>query len=394
MKVSNKLSKGTYRKLVWMELIFGRTINFLMLLVYALAFRTLYSIAKVGQIRKNLPILFLFFIVLLGMIIEIFVSYYRAMRNSIYYDKESIINIENNGVGIVNGEKEILYPWKKIIKIRENKNWYYIYINGNMLLTLSKHTISTDKKDEIEKYFSNHKPIKRMYQKWTSIFLFVTITVIGAYKIGTTAVNFNGALSWKLLELKTDKKIKLKDKNFYSTSLEGILKEVSEKIKFQPNLMTNSLEINFEPDGTIKSIDTYIYGFDENYKLVNGYLLYYDKNKSSKLTVHVQDWGNGGTMKYNKNNDIKILIAMLKHIPIKEQVSNWGQNEYGILYRGVRNFGYNLEGIRYIDKNGSIVIPEMPREEAIGPTVSIYSPGNEKTIIPHRFVYKEEINIK
>lgn len=394
MKVSNKLTRGTYRKLVWMELLFGRTINFLMLLFYTLAFRVLYFIAKVGQLRKNAPMLFLFCLVLLGMIIEVFISYHRAMKNKIYYGQESVISIENNGLGIINGQEEILYSWDKIMKIQENKSWYYIYMKENIFLPLSKRVISMEEKDQIEKYFSSHKIIKRTYQQWIIVSLFVVITILGGYKIGTTAVNFNGALSWKLLELKTDKKIKLKDKNFYSTSLEGILKEVSDKVKFQPNLMTNSLEINFEPDGTIKSIDTYIYGFDENYKLVDGYLLYYDKNKSSKLTIHVQDWGNGGTMKYNEDNDLKILITMLKRIPIKEEVSKWGQNQYGILYRGVRSFGYNLEGIRYIDKKGNIIIPEVPREEVIGPTVSVYSPGNENIIIPHRFVYKEEINIK
>lgn len=372
-----------------MELLFGRKINFLTLLLYVLAFRVLYSIAKVGQLRKNLPILFLFCLVLLGMIIEVFISYHRTIKNKIYYDKESVISIDNDELSIINKQEEIIYPWEKIIKIRENRNWYYLYMKGNAFIPLSKKVISMEKKEEIEKYFSSHRPIKRTYQQWIIVSLFVVVTVIGGYKIGTTAVNFNGALSWKLLELKTDKKIKLEDKNFYSTSLEGILKEVSDKVKLESNLMTNSLEINFEPDGTIKSIDTYIYGFDENHKLVNGYLLYYDKNKSNKLTIHVQNWENGGTMKYNEKNDLKILVTMLKLIPVKEEVSKWGQDEYGIVYKGVRNFGYNLEGIRYIDKNGNIIIPEVPREEVIGPTVSVYAPGNENTIIPHRFVYKE-----
>jgi hypothetical protein len=152
--------------------------------------------------------------------------------------------------------------------------------------------------------------------------------------------------------------------------------------------MTNSIDIKFKKDGTITSIDTYIYGFDENYNLKSGYLVYYDKTKGDKITIHKQDWGSGGTTKYNPDNALSIVINMMNKIPVEQDVKQWNESGYAIMYKGIRSFGYNLEGIIFIDKDGKVTIPKIAQQEIKGPAVSVYCPGKEQTITPKRYIYK------
>ena len=68
------------------------------------------------------------------------------------------------------------------------------------------------------------------------------------------------------------------------------------------------------------------------------------------------------------------------------------------LYLGQRDWGYNPEGILYIDREGNIDVPsDMIMEEITGPTVSVFCPQDD-TITPVRYLFcednSEEVNVR
>lgn len=382
MIIENKLTKRKYRNLVLSELLFGNIRTIIMLVLYCLGWRILYSVAKVGQLKRNVPLFLGISFILLAILINIGITCHVHMRNSFFYNTASIM-VDNDELVIDTDEynHKIRYPWNSLTKVKENRKWYFLFFNDKSFFPISK-----DKSGELRDYLEAFRSVRRTYKK-LSILALVLVTAWGIYYVGTCAVNFNGDLAWKINELKTDKKARLEDMNLYTMKLQGIINILKNKEKTEPNLMTNSLDIKFKKDGTIISFETYIYGFDNNYNLKSGYLLYYDRSKSTKVTIHKQDWGSKGTTKYNSENDLSIVINMLNKIPVKDEVKGWNESTFAIMYKGIRDWGYNLDGIRFIDKNGNIIIPQIPKVNIKGPTISIYCPGREQTITPHRFVY-------
>lgn len=82
---------------------------------------------------------------------------------------------------------------------------------------------------------------------------------------------------------------------------------------------------------------------------------------------------------------MNILFDAMRLIPFEKTVAVWNQPEYGILYMGYRDWGYNAEGIRYFDWKGNIDIPsDMIVDDIIGPTISVYCTQDD-TIIPVRY---------
>ena len=388
MIIENKLTKNQYRALVLKEVMLGRKINFVTLGLYLAMWRVLYSLAKVGNLRTNLPIFFVIGLLLLLMVVEIVITYIIHLKNAFLYNNMSQLTIDDKQltIEIKNLNYSRTYTWDKLVKIRENKKWFFLYFKGKCFMPIVKQLGQNSYTEELGKLLRVNKPIKKTHKIWV-ILIFIVITVGGVYEVGTCAFKFNGALSWKINELQTDRKIELKDKNFYTSKLQGIMDSVKANMSMEPNLMTSNIVISFEPDGTIKTIDTYIYGYDINHKLKTGYLLYYDKSKASKLTVHTQDWGNGGTLAYEPKNDLSIPIRMLNKIPLEKDTKQWKEKEYAVIYKGIHSWGYNLEGIRIIDENGLVTIPKVANKEIVGPSLSLYCPGKENEIIPHRYVY-------
>ncbi|MDF2884321.1 MAG: repeat-containing glycosyl hydrolase, partial [Clostridiaceae bacterium] len=286
MIIENKLTKRKYRSLVLRELLFGNIRTIIMLVLYCIAWRILYSVAKVGQLKRNVPLFLGVSFILLLILINICVTCHTHMKNSFFYNTGRIM-VDNDKLAIETDEyaDKIIYPWDSLTKVKENRKWYFLFFNDRSFLPISK-----EASGEMKDYLQEYKPVRRTYKKLSAL-AFVIVTACGIYYVGTCAVNFNGDLAWKINELKTDKKSKLQDMNLYTLKLQGIINILKDKEKTEPNLMTNSVDIKFEKDGTIISFETYIYGFDNNYNLKSGYLLYYDRSKSSKVTIHKQDWG-------------------------------------------------------------------------------------------------------
>ena len=386
MVIENKLTKKLYRRLILRDLIFGSKSSLIILLLYGMLWRVLYTITKIGQLKTNIPIFLGICFLLLLTVIYIFTVSRKHMKKDYLYRVASLIEINKTQLIIVSSDStdSHIFPLEGLIKIKENKKWYLLYFHDKTIIPISKKTVHS--LERIKEYFTVFKPIHPVFWKWTIIF-FLLCTIFGGYYVGLNAVNFNGALAWKINELKTSTTIELENDNFYPTKLDGILDSVKVKMELEPYLMTDDLEIEFEKDGTITYIYTYIYGFDQNMKEQSGYLIHFDKTKGNKVKVHKQDWNGQGTKVYDPNNDLSIVINMLKWIPINDEVKRWSEEKYAVLYKGIRNWGVTREGIHYIDEKGK-AIPSTADPGNYGPTISLYIPGKEDTIIPQRYIFK------
>lgn len=69
---------------------------------------------------------------------------------------------------------------------------------------------------------------------------------------------------------------------------------------------------------------------------------------------------------YNDDKILEPLLETVRAIPIKETVSNWKESNYGLLYNGKRDWGYNTDGIIYINKDGEMQKAKETTSKIIG----------------------------
>ena len=138
--------------------------------------------------------------------------------------------------------------------------------------------------------------------------------------------------------------------------------------------MPDDFTLEFKSDGTITSFDTFLYGKNAAGK-EESYLISYNKNKSKDIFVGLNGYVNAD---YNEDKLVKPLIKTVQAIPVKQTVSKWNEDKYGLVYYGKRNWGYNREGIININKDGKLEKLEEAKSEIIGYTVSIFIPEKRK----------------
>jgi hypothetical protein len=387
MVIENKLTKNLYRGLILRDLFLGSKSSLIIVLLYGMLWRVLYTITKIGHLKTNIPIFIGISFLLLLTFIHIFVVYRKHLKNDFLFQAGSQIEISETQLVIVSSDStdRHIFPLGNIETIKENNKWYFLYFKNKTFIPITKGTEHS--LEQMKEYITIFNPIHQIFWKWTVLF-FSMVTVLGGYYVWQNAINFNGKLAWKIYDLKTETRIKLANDNFYSTKLDGILDSVKAEMELEPYLMTNNLEIEFEKDGTITYISTYIYVFDQNKKLQSGYSIYIDRTKSKKVKIWKQDWLGQGTKVYNPYNDLSIVINMLKWIPVKNEVKRWNEDKYAVLYKGIRTWN-SPEGIRFIDGKGKIHIPSKPDIVNSGPSISLYVPGKEDVIIPKRYIYTQ-----
>ncbi|ELP60253.1 WD40/YVTN/BNR-like repeat-containing protein [Clostridium pasteurianum] len=216
----------------------------------------------------------------------------------------------------------------------------------------------------------------------TVTIILLLITCYYGFKIYHNTINYNGKLSWFLRDLKSKRTVKFKDDNIYKNGIEGIFKDINKKVDIPKNLyVATSFSLKFDSYGKITSFDTYIYGKNTRGKL-ESYLITYDSNKSENITIYLNGYVNAD---YSNNKLLEPLIKTMKVIPLKKIVTNWPENQFGILYYGKRSFGYNTNGVIYIDSKGNINSAVNTYSEVVGYTVSVYVPGKESRYTPVRY---------
>lgn len=136
------------------------------------------------------------------------------------------------------------------------------------------------------------------------------------------------------------------------------------------------------------AFDAFLYGKNSKGK-TERYLISYNNKKSENIAVYLNGYVNAN---YNDDKLLEPLINTMKIIPLKKTVISWSKEQYGILYSGKRSFGYNTNGIVYIDSKGNINSAVSANSEVTGYFVSIYVPGKENTYTPVRYSLTDGIN--
>ncbi len=200
--------------------------------------------------------------------------------------------------------------------------------------------------------------------------ILVFTTLITGAKIYESGVNYNGKLSWFIQDLKNKRQVEFTHNNIYQSNLGGIFEDIESKIKMPEKLYISSdFQLKFNKDGRIISFDTYLYGKNEDGE-TESFLISYNESKSDKITIYLKGFTNDT---FNEKYRLQPLIDMIKWIPLEETVSQWDQEQYGFLYSGFRSWGFNTEGIIYIDEKGNTRQEESAMNEIVGYTVSVYA---------------------
>lgn len=230
------------------------------------------------------------------------------------------------------------------------------------------------------------------YQRWLlflSLEIWILILITGFYgtKIVHSAKAYNGKLSWKMDEIKSSRKIRLKHNNIYQNGIEGIFEDLKKELKLPDELyIADEFSLKFTKDGTITEIDSFFYG--RNSKGVeHSFQIDYDRHKSDKITV----WLNGYVdSDYADEMKMNPFMELLDMVDIQQELQTWDARDkaeqFGILYKGYRSFP-GTQGIVAIDEDGSAraLGDEDAAGEDAGYTVSLYVPGDER-IIPKRYM--------
>ena len=195
----------------------------------------------------------------------------------------------------------------------------------------------------------NRKPFGKKLM-WISFMGFAVITLYYGPLIYRSAQAYEGRLSWYIDEAKHKRSVELVHDNIYSDGIQGLFDDLGEKLELPEELyLSSGFNLHFGEDGTIYTIDTFLYGWDE-YGNKESYLISYDREKSeNEITVYLDNEVSGAR---DEDKLLKPMLTILSHVPIRETVSIWTEKEYGILYYGMRKWGDNSEGIIFMDDQG------------------------------------------
>lgn len=263
--------------------------------------------------------------------------------------------------------------------------FFLVYLIAFIIMAVIK-TNGEPQKDE------DNARSKKVYKTvWTfaAIIIIVFVTLFYGAKIYHSSTKYNGKLAWFLKDLEDKKAVKLEHNNIYKDGIDGIFTDINNKISLPQKLyISSSFSLNFNSDGTITSFDTFIYGKNNKDKL-ESYLISYNSSKSDKITIYLNGYAKPT---YSEDKLLDPLIKTMKVIPLKKTVENWHENKYGILYNGIRSFGYNGNGVIYIDSKGKTKPFSEPYSEIIGYVVSVYVPGKENVYTPARYILTTYLN--
>lgn len=257
----------------------------------------------------------------------------------------------------------------------------------------------------------------------------IVLTGIFAGLIIYTAIPYHGALSWAIDDLRHHKKVDLEHSNIYENGIDGILEDVNAKMTLPEDLyVSDDFFVEFTADGTITSIDSFLYGKDANGE-TKTFLLSYDGQQDGKMDVWIDGYANAT---FDEDKRLAPLSAILARSDFQTVVMAWDESNrsagqtgqtsqtrltdqsnqangqgfqqssqagdfaYAILYYGKREFASD-EGLVYLagDADGdgisgsNILYKLMSGGAVSGYEMSLYQPANN-TVTPIRYIMEPE----
>ena len=154
----------------------------------------------------------------------------------------------------------------------EDVKWYIrrkdncrIFLKDKSVVVVNLQERGSDETDFLDLKLSAVNALgKRKYRLAAGIFGAV-VTLSGSALVVRSAIPYNGKLSWYLDDLKDKRSVVLTHDNIYESGVEGIMRDIGAKVRLPETLcLATSFNLHFAPDGTIQTLDTMLYGFDEN----------------------------------------------------------------------------------------------------------------------------------
>lgn len=228
-----------------------------------------------------------------------------------------------------------------------------------------------------------------LYRGYMSMLLlfYIGVTVFYGEKILLSASHFNGKLSWFLYERTHKRTVEIAHDNVFSDGLDKMIAELEQKFQMPEELyVATSFNLHFKPDGTITSLETYLYGQDDRGNLKT-FLISYDKSKSKRATVYLD----GSVSEQEKDRKkLQPMLDILKQVNLEDAVQQWEKEEYGIIYYGERDWGNDSTGIIRVKLNEGSQSNTETGSKIRGYTVSVFVSGKENKITPIRYLAAAE----
>ncbi len=249
----------------------------------------------------------------------------------------------------------------------------------------------------IIKLILRHRGFRTPYRR-ARITFFIVITLFFGARIVYSAIPYHGQLSWKIQDILHHKTVEFTHSNLYTDGVDGILTDVKTKLAIPEKLyISNSFSAEFTADGTITSVDTMLYGENEQGE-IETYLISYNAKHGTKLDI----WTDGAA---HTSFDPALLWSPLPDIlskaDTKATVRSWATADadatFEILYYGKRSFQTD-EGLRFIegDADGDgipgtadAIYMVNAGGEVSGYEMSLYMPDHPE-ITPERYIMEPE----
>lgn len=350
--------------------LFGKTVCYVAtrpvnLFFYGVTWFHLYSLCQFGRLHKNVPILLLCLVWWMGNIgygIYLWLCYDRRKSQAALREMKA---------------DEVKWYIKR-------KDHCQLFLKNKSVITVNLQEFDREEKDFLDlKLSAVNVSGKRKYRLAAGIFL-AAVTVCGSIFVIRSAMPYHGKLSWYLDDLRDKRSITLVHDNIYESGVEGILEDIRGKVDIPKTLcLATSFNLHFAPDGTIRTFDTMLYGFDENGEFTDSYLITYNAAHSKKIDIYLH--GADGAV-FDDDKDLQPLIEAVAVMPLEETVAQWsGEKSFGILYYGTREW-YSSEGIRYLNHKGEYRMPSEEEYYFSGYSISVFCPENE-ALVPVRYLY-------
>lgn len=339
------------------------------LVFYGITWFHLYSLCQFGRLHKNIPILLLCLLWWIGVTVYGFYLW-------ICYSRKGQLNESLSGAAEIKAEDVKWY-------IRRT-GYCQFFLKDKSVIAVNLQELDHDEKDFLDLKLSTVNALgKRKYRLAAGIFLAI-VTVYGSVLVVKSAIPYNGELSWYLKELEDKRRVTLVHDNIYESGVEGVLKDIRDKVELPEKLcLATSFNLHFASDGRIRSLDTMLYGFDENGDFVDSYLITYNAARSKKIDIYLD--GSAGAV-FDIDKDFKPLVEAVSVMPLKETVAEWsGRESFGILCYGTREW-FSAEGIRYLNYRGESMLPSAEEFYFSGYSVSVFCP-NDEVVQPVRYMY-------
>lgn len=363
--------------------------------VYGISFYELHTLARFGRFNNNIIILIICMVFFLAWFVFFII---RITKKPVSVPQQVIDRYEFNYSGIrifQEGELQesnLQVDFQDLKSFRINRKYGFIKLKNKDILVLNMLNKAPEEINMIKKALNDsirNKAIYKVIWTYVAIILIIFITLFYGVKIYRSGINYNGKLSWIIKDLKDKKTVEFNHNDIYKDGIDGIFTDVNEKFHMPEKLyVSGELKLYFDSDGIITYFDTLLYGKNDKGEL-KSYLISYDRSSSNKITVYLN---RNVYADYNEDKLLKPLIDTMKVIPLKETVSKWNEKQYGILYYGKRSWGYNTDGIVYIDPEGNEKLPAVVSAEIVGNTVSVFVPGKETRYTPVRYNLVENLN--